>query len=92
MCAHPDSWNALPQKVKDSVDRNAKKYVALFREDMVKANAEAAGRLKSRLVFNEADTSTFVERLKQNGFYNRWRREFGAKAWSLLETQRGPLP
>ena len=51
MCAHPDSWIALPQKVKDS-----------------------------------------VERLKQNGFYNRWRREFGAKAWSLLEAQRGPLP
>ena len=92
MCAHPESWNALPQKVKDSVERNAKKYVALFREDMVKANAEAAERLKSRLVFNQADTSTFVERLKQNGFYNRWRREFGEKAWFLLEAQRGPLP
>ncbi len=92
MCAHPDSWNALPATVKGSVERNAKKYVALFREDMVKANALAAGRLRSRLVFNEADTSTFVERLKQNGFYNRWRREFGAEAWSLLETQRGPLP
>lgn len=41
---------------------------------------------------DEADTSTFVERLRQSGFYNRWRREFGEKAWSLLEAQRGPLP
>lgn len=92
MCAHPDSWNALPQNVRDCVERNAKKYVALFRADMVKANEEAAERLKSRLVFNIADISTFVERLKQNGFYQRWRKEFGEKAWTLLEAQRGPLP
>jgi len=92
MCAHPDSWNALPEDVKESVERNAKKHVALFRQDMVKANADAGERLKSRLEFNEADTTTFVERLKQNGFYDRWRREFGEKAWTLLEAQRGPLP
>ena len=92
MCAHPDSWNALPEDVKESVERNAKKHVALFRQDMVKANADACERLKSRLEFNAADTTTFVERLKQNGFYDRWRTEFGEKAWTLLEAQRGPLP
>ena len=61
----------------------------LFREDMERANAEAAERLKSRLIFNVADTSTFVERLKQNGFYNRKRKEFGEQAWTLLENARG---
>ena len=92
MCAHPDSWNALPQNVRDNVEHNAKKYVALFRDDMVKANTEAAERLKSRLIFNTVDTSTFVERLKKNGFYQRCRKQFGEKAWTLLESQRGPLP
>jgi len=89
MCAHPDSWNALPQNMRESVERNAKRYVMLFREDMERANAEAAERLKSRLIFNVADTSTFVERLKQNGFYSRKRKEFGEQAWTLLENARG---
>ncbi len=92
MCAHPDSWNALPANVRESVERNAKKYVMLFRADMEKANAEAAERLKSKLIFNQADTSTFVERLRQNGFYGRWRKEFGEKAWSVLESARGAYP
>jgi TRAP-type C4-dicarboxylate transport system substrate-binding protein len=92
MCANPESWKALPADVRESVERNLKKHVALFREDMVRLNAQAAERLKTRLEFNQADTSTFVERLKQNGFYARWRKEFGEKAWALLEAQRGPLP
>lgn len=49
-------------------------------------------RLKSRLIFNTADTLTFVEQLKKNGFYQRCRKQFGEKAWTLLESQRGPLP
>jgi TRAP-type C4-dicarboxylate transport system substrate-binding protein len=92
MCANRESWDALPADIRESVERNLKKHTALFREDMIRMNAEAAERLKSRLVFNVADTSTFVERLKQSGFYARWRREFGEKAWGLLEAKRGPLP
>lgn len=91
-CANPESWNALPRDIQESVERNASKYVDLFRADMIRTNAEACERLKSRLQFIEVDTSTFVDRLKANGFYQRWRKEFGEKAWTLLEAQRGPLP
>ena len=42
---------------------------------------------------NVTDTSGFVTRLQENGFYARWRREFGDKAWTLLEQKRRrPLP
>ncbi len=93
LCANLDRWNALPRDVQESVERNASKYVDLFRADMVRANEEAGERLKSRLEFNVADTSGFVARLKDSGFYQRWRKEFGEKAWTLLEQKRGrPLP
>jgi len=92
LCANPESWNALPHDIQESVERNASKYADLFRQDMSRTNAEACERLKSRLQFIEVDTSTFVDRLKTSGFYQLWRKEFGEKAWTLLETKRGPLP
>jgi len=93
LCANPERWKALPQDVRSSVERNAAIGVERFRADMVRENEAAAARLKLRLAFNVADTSGFVARLRESGFYARWRREFGEKAWSLLETQRGrPLP
>ena len=92
LCANPESWNALPHDIQESVERNASKYADLFRQDMIRTNAEACERLKSRLQFIEVDTSTFVDRLKTSGFYRRWRKEFGEKAWTLLEAKRGPIP
>lgn len=89
LAAHRGSWDALPSDIQDSIDRNARKYVMLFRADMVRANAQACERLKSRLEFNIADTATFIERLRANGWYRRWRKEFGETAWTLLETSRG---
>jgi len=91
LCANPERWSALPRNVQESVERNSSKYVDLFRADMVRANEEAGERLKSRLEFTYTDTSGFVERLRQNGFYARWRKEFGEKAWRLLEQKRGRL-
>jgi TRAP-type C4-dicarboxylate transport system substrate-binding protein len=91
LAAHQGSWDALPRDVQESITRNARKYVMLFRQDMVRANAEAAERLKSRLIFTTADTSSFIERLKASGWYRRWRKEFGETAWTLLERERGRL-
>jgi TRAP-type C4-dicarboxylate transport system substrate-binding protein len=91
-CANAEGWRALPQDIRDAVDRNMKKYVQLYRQDMADGNAAACERLKTRLTFNDADVSTFVSRLKENGFYARWRKEFGETAWSLLEAERGPMP
>ena len=91
LCANPERWRALPEDIRASVERNAAKYVELFRADMIRENEEAAERLKSRLQFNVTDTSGFVTRLQESGFYQRWRREFGEKAWTLFEQRRGRL-
>ncbi len=93
LCANSEAWKALPPDIQASIERNAEKYVKLFRKDMVKENAAAAERLKSRLIFNQADTATFIARLKQSGFYGRRRKEYGETAWKLLEEGLGrPYP
>jgi TRAP-type transport system periplasmic protein len=89
MCAHPDSWNALPADVRASLDRNMAKYALLYRQDLLQANEAARVRLQPRLQFSELDTDSFRDRLRESGFYRRWRQEFGEQAWSLLEAQRG---
>ena len=91
MCAHQDSWNALPADVQVIVQRNLTKYALLFRDDMLRENIAAGKRLEKRLVVNTADVATFVQKLREDGFYKRWRSEFGEKAWALLEAQRGVL-
>jgi hypothetical protein len=40
--------------------------------------------------FNTADVATFRRKLG-GGFYQRWKSEFGATAWNLMETQVGTL-
>ena len=91
MCANPDAWNALPAEVRAIVERRMGEYALRYRQDMLRANEEAGARLQRRLPFNTADVQSFVDRLRGNGFYRRWRAEFGERAWTLLESQRGPL-
>src|SRR6266705_2450786 len=42
------------------------------------------------LVFNDADVASFRAKLG-GGFYQRWKNEFGAAAWAILENEVGKL-
>jgi TRAP-type C4-dicarboxylate transport system substrate-binding protein len=92
MCANPQRWAALPSAVQEVVTRNLDKYVELYRQDMWAANEAARVRLEKRLEFVYTDTSGFIPRLEKNGFFDRARGRFGAKAWDLLESARGSYP
>ncbi len=92
LCANPAAWAALPAEMQQIVERSMQKHVMLFREDMTQANEAARVRLEKRLAFNVADTSSFIDRLKKSGFYDRCRERFGKEAWDLLEAQRGAYP
>jgi tripartite ATP-independent transporter DctP family solute receptor len=84
-------WNSLPADVQQAVQRNVKKYVALQRAYTDKLNRELEATLAGRgLVFNTADVSTFRAKLG-DGFYPRWKSQFGGQAWGLLEAQVGKL-
>ncbi len=84
-------WNGLPGDVQEVVQRNVKKYVAMQRAYTDNLNRELETTLAQRgMVFNTADVSTFRAKLG-GGFYQRWKREFGATAWNLLEREVGRL-
>ena len=84
-------WRALPAEVQEIVNRNVKKFVAAQRENVRRVNAALERDLAARgMTFNTADTSTFRNRLT-SGFYARWKAQFGATAWDLLEREVGKL-
>src|SRR6266581_3604600 len=84
-------WNGLPADVREVVQRNVKRYVALQRAYTDNLNRELETKLAARgLVFNTADVNTFRAKLG-GGFYQRWKAELGATAWNLLEGEVGRL-
>jgi hypothetical protein len=42
------------------------------------------------LIFNDADVASFRAKLG-GGFYQRWKKAFGAAAWAILENEVGKL-
>lgn len=84
-------WNGLPEDIQESVQRNVKKFVALQRAYTDSLNRELEATLARRgMIFNTADVASFRRKLG-DGFYRRWKREFGAAAWNLLESEAGRL-
>ncbi|MBI4247386.1 MAG: TRAP transporter substrate-binding protein [Candidatus Rokubacteria bacterium] len=90
LLANADRWRALPADVREAVERVAPRYAARQREDNAAFNAALRTRLAERgMIVNEADRASIRARL--GPFYARWKREFGAAAWGLLEADVGPL-
>jgi len=83
-------WRGLPAEVQDAVQRNVKRHVARQRAWTDNLNRELEEKLAARgMIFNVADVATF--RRKLGGFYESWKREFGATLWGLLEDETGRL-
>ena len=90
LLANLEAWQALPAGVRDVVERHAAAHAALQRRETDATNhALVEGPAARGMIVNEADAGSFRRRL--GGFYARWKREFGATAWGLLEAHAGPL-
>jgi tripartite ATP-independent transporter DctP family solute receptor len=88
--AHPGTWNALPDDIRDVIERNVTKYVRQQRLEQAALNAALRDDFVKRgLVFNEVDQSAFRARLP--GVYAIWKEKLGSKCWSLLEAETGKL-
>ena len=91
LIANPAFWERLGPDVQTVVLRNVKKHVGRQREHTARLNRELEAKLAQRGIrFTRPDIATFRERLA-GGFYARWKAEFGAKAWALLEAGVGEL-
>jgi tripartite ATP-independent transporter DctP family solute receptor len=90
LVAHAGAWDALPADLQAILAKHAQAAALAQRQDMERLNASALETLKTKgMIVNEADVSGFKKPLAQ--FYARWKREYGAKAWALLETRVGKL-
>ncbi|MGQ0683453.1 TRAP transporter substrate-binding protein [Bradyrhizobium sp.] len=88
--ANRRAWDALPADLRDIVYRNVNAAALVQREEVTRLNAELRSQLSARgLVFNDANTASFQDTLRQAGFYQEWKAKYGEEAWSMLETGLG---
>ena len=91
LIANPAFWDALGADVREIVLRNVKKHVARQRAHTNALNRDLEAKLALRgMLFTRPDIATFRARLA-DGFYARWKAEFGRSAWNLLEAGVGTL-
>ena len=90
LVANAAAWRVLPPELQAIIEKHAETAALAQRQDIDKLNASALGTLRAKgMLVNEADTSGFKRPLA--GFYARWKENYGAKAWGLLEARVGTL-
>ncbi len=83
-------WERLPADVREIIERNARRFVDLQRQDMEAMDRQVRSALPGHgMALNEADTASFRPQL--GAFYARWRKHVGERAWTLLEGHVGRL-
>jgi TRAP-type C4-dicarboxylate transport system substrate-binding protein len=62
------------------------------RNDNVNLNRSVRDKLVRRgMVFNDVDKASFKKKLSDAKYYDRWKVEFGPKAWDALEKYTSKL-
>jgi tripartite ATP-independent transporter DctP family solute receptor len=90
LVANAVAWKALPPDLQAIVEKHAETAALAQRQDIDKLNAGALETLRAKgMIVNETDTSGFKKPLA--AFYARWKENYGAKAWGLLEASVGKL-
>jgi TRAP-type transport system periplasmic protein len=90
--ANGKAWEKLPPDLRAIVAKQVNAAGMLERADVEKLNAGLQKDLTDKgLVFNQAKTDTFRERLRKAGFYEEWKGKYGNEAWTLLEKYSGKL-
>lgn len=90
--ANGRQWSGLPDDVKEVVSRAINEAGMAQRDDIAKLNSSVKSDLEAAgLQFNEVDTDSFRNKLKEGGFYSKWSKDFGDEAWSALEGVVGSL-
>lgn len=90
LIANGTFWHRLPDELRTVVERNVVAFAAKQRAYTNAWNeALSVALVKRGMVFNQTDSAPFRAPLAPH--YARWKREFGAKAWELLEDAVGSL-
>lgn len=92
MMASLKFWNTLPEDVRQTIQRIARKHVARQRAHTDALNRALEIKIPQwGMVATPVDRSSFRDRLRESGFYQRWREITGRQAWMLLESGVGKI-
>jgi tripartite ATP-independent transporter DctP family solute receptor len=84
------SWGALPDNLKEIVERAFNEAGLQQRDDVRKLNETLEAELTSKgMTFNKSEPDSFRAQLQKAGFYKEWKTKFGDEAWGLLEQSAG---
>lgn len=89
---NPEKWNSLPPPLQRSLATHLNQAALLERRDNEVQDPALVDLLhRQGLGFNTPPHESFKAKLIANGYYPRWRAEFGEQAWSALEKYTGRI-
>ena len=84
--AHLPTWKRLPADIQAIIERNVAKHVRRQRQRQAALNAQLRSTLERQgPVFNQVDQQPFRRML--GGVYEKWKKQLGARCWSLLQAE-----
>jgi tripartite ATP-independent transporter DctP family solute receptor len=87
-----DVWNRLGRDIQSIVAREMGAATLAARNDTAQLNRSVRDKLARRgMQFNDVDKNSFKQKLAEAKYYERWRGEFGPRAWSALEKYANKL-
>ena len=87
-----DVWNKLGRDNQTIIAREMGAATVAARNDNVLLNRSVRDKLARRgMQFNDVDKNSFKQKLVQAKYYDRWKAEFGPKAWDALEKYASKL-
>lgn len=89
---NPDVWTKLGKSYQDIISKEMSAATLLARNDNVQLNKSVREKLQRRgMQFNDVDKNSFKKKLQDAKYYERWKAEFGEKAWTALEKYANKL-
>jgi TRAP-type transport system periplasmic protein len=87
-----DVWNKFGKEIAGIVSREMATATLAARNDNAILNRSVRDQLQRRgMVFNDVDKASFKKKLVEAKYYERWKAEFGPKAWDALEKYANKL-
>jgi tripartite ATP-independent transporter DctP family solute receptor len=87
-----DVWNKMGPGIQAIVSKEMGAATLAARNDMTNLNSAVQDQLtRLGMKFNPVDKQSFKQKLSDAKYYDRWKVEFGAPAWTALEKYANKL-
>jgi TRAP-type C4-dicarboxylate transport system substrate-binding protein len=93
MTANQSAWSELPEEIRQVIVGVHRQHVRNYRKEIAEHNRAARSRLNDAgIQFTRLPAAELRTRLIEEGFYARWRGEFGETTWKLIKQATGRTP